>query len=73
MVLLIMNGSTAGVAFDKDGKNVFMVTINLSAEGIKNDSVSDWNVTIGGETYDYGAPSCCSTRTSKCSTMTITF
>ena len=52
-----MNGSTAGVAFDKDGKNVFMVTINLSAEGIKNDSVSDWNVTIGGETYDYGAPS----------------
>lgn len=52
-----MNGSTPGVAFDKDGKPVFMVTINLAAEGIKNDVVSDWNVTIGGEKYDYGAPS----------------
>ncbi len=52
-----MNGSTPGVAFDKDGKPVFMVTINLSAEGIKNDAISDWSVTIGGEKYEYGAPS----------------
>ena len=52
-----MNGSTPGIAYDKDGKNVFMVKINLAAEGITNDAVSDWHVTIGGETYDYGAPS----------------
>ena len=56
-----MNGSTAGVAYDKDTKPVFMVTIDLSGEmekfpHVKDGKIMDWEVLIAGEKYMYGAP-----------------
>ncbi len=50
----------AGVAHDKNGGAVFMVTIDLAgAEGdeILEADISDWYVTIAGSEYAYGAPS----------------
>lgn len=35
---------------------VFMVTVDLSADGVKNNPIESWKLTVGGDIYDYGAP-----------------
>ena len=43
-----------GALPDKD--KVFMVTVDLSADGVKNNPIESWKLTVGGDIYDYGAP-----------------
>ena len=41
---------------DNDNK-VFMTTINLSADGWTNNTITNFDLAIGGNEYNYGAPS----------------
>ena len=56
----VSGNNETGVAYDAAGGKVFMTTINLSSDGIKNDTIvkDSWEVYIAGEKYVYGAPYC---------------
>lgn len=39
-----------------DPNKVFMVTVDLSADGVDTEPIDNWQLTVGGVPYDYGAP-----------------
>ncbi|NBH62548.1 hypothetical protein D1155_12915 [Anaerotruncus sp. 80] len=51
-------GNNATYALDANGGKVFMTTIDLSAEGFKDNVIlpETWEVSIAGSKYTYGAP-----------------
>ncbi|MEC4176497.1 hypothetical protein VIN30_08580 [Adlercreutzia sp. R7] len=42
--------------YSDDENKVFMITVDLSADGVSNEAVSKWDLSIDGEPYPYGMP-----------------